>query len=829
MPTGYNATDVGDVPTEWIEVVRARTHNLNDVTVRIPRGRIVAFTGVSGSGKTSLVIDTVHAEAQLRYLEGLSPFVRQYVKPKDRPQVDRIDGLGATLAVDQRRLNRNSRSTVGSMTGIDAYLGMLYSRLPAVTPDMPEKWKQLSSAHFSRHSPEGSCPVCHGSGGTLHADPDLVITRPDLPLLSGASPWFDKLRSPEQAAVPFLAERYGVDLDQPWRDLPDNFRDALLYGTGAEPVNVSITVPNKNSSAEWVYQLSKPLQGAIAEVERLFANASTENAKQRYVRYLRRIACAECEGTEFGTVARTVTLAGFTYYEVINRRIGDLPEWITALDGQLSGVGREVGAVLLPEVTNRLQLLQRLGLTHLELARTAPSLSGGELQRARTAAQLSTALTGIVFVLDELSSGLHPADKEQLSEILIGLRNGGNTVLLVEHDPDVVAHADWVVDLGPGAGREGGRVVFTGPPAALGASPNSVMGRYLDRTHPRVLRKRRDPTGRDPMVLEHVRVHNVHIDEVRIPLHVLTCLSGVSGSGKSSLLNHALVPAVATALRGGSHESVGAVHGVGALAWLEVVDQDPIGRTPRSNPATYTKAFDMIRRLFVATEQSKALGIGASAYSFNATGGRCEACVGYGKRLVDMHFLPDVWATCDVCQGRRFGPEVLSVSYRGLAIDQVLDLTVDEAVEVFTDPPALVSVLRALRQVGLGYLQLGQSAPDLSGGEAQRLKLATAMYRGGRGRRGGLVVLDEPLTGLHPADVQRIVDAFDSLLDDGNTVVVAEHDLHLAAGADWVIELGPGAGDHGGRIVAQGPPERVRDADTPTGGYLRCLNETIMP
>jgi excinuclease ABC subunit A len=775
-------------------------------------------------------MDTVHAEAQLRYLEGLSPFVRQYITPKDRPQVDRIEGLGATLAVDQRRLNRQSRSTVGTMTGIDAYLGLLYSRLPAVVGDGPASGgRVLTGGHFNRYSPEGGCPACHGAGATPQADPDLVITRPELPLLAGASLWFDKLRSPEQAAIPFLADQYGADLSRSWRELPAAFQHALLYGTGDEPVNISIRVPNKNSRAEVTVQLNQPLRGALAEVERLFANAGTENAKERYLAYMHQVPCPVCGGSGYGPEARTVALAGVTYAELVDLRVHQVQSWSVELASQLKGVQREIGDALLPEVAGRLRLLDRLGLAHLELSRSAPTLSGGELQRTRTAAQLSTSLTGIIFVLDELGSGLHPADKERLRDILEGLRTSGNSVLLVEHDPDVVAQADWVIDLGPGAGRGGGQVVFSGPPRELASCLESVTGRYLNGSYHRITRAR--PRGRSSgwLELKDIRVHTVNVNRIHIPLVALTVFTGVSGSGKSSLLNHAVAPGVAAALAGTPHPAVGGVSGAKSIAWVDSVDQSPIGRTPRSNPATYTKAFDLIRGLFAATDQGRALNLGASAFSFNAPGGRCEPCTGYGKKLVDMHFLPDIWATCDVCGGRRFTPEVLSVTYQGLVIDEVLDLTVDEAAEFFDRPPALTATLSALQQVGLGYLQLGQSAVELSGGEAQRLKLVSAMRRGGLGKRGGLVLLDEPLAGLHPADVQRMVDAFDALLNAGHTLVVAEHDLHLADCADWIIDMGPGAGELGGRVIAEGTPEQILAADTVTADYLRRLDRRPQP
>ncbi|MFB9429889.1 excinuclease ABC subunit UvrA [Streptoalloteichus tenebrarius] len=827
----------GDGGDGWIEVVGARTHNLRDVTVRIPRGRIVAFTGVSGSGKTSLAIDTVHAEAQLRYLEGLSPFVRQYVTPRDRPQVDRISNLGATLAVDQRKLNRNARSTIGTMTGIDAYLGLMYSRLPrfasATGPDGPDGAggagePLLTSMHFDRHTPEGSCPACHGSGGTLHADPDLIITRPDLPLLDGASPWYAKLISPEQAAVPSVAEHYGVDLSVPWRELPERFREAMLYGTGDEEIAVSIRIPNRNTASEWIYNNKQGFRGAVAEVERLFAAATTDTAKQRYARFMRQVTCEECGGSGFGETARSVRLGGLTYLEVITLPVNQVSRWVDAVDRELTPAQREIADTLLPEIASRLRLLNLLGLSHVQISRNAPSLSGGELQRARVAAQLGTALTGIIFVLDEPSSGLHPADKEPLFEILAGIRDAGNTVLLVEHDPELVRRADWVIDIGPGAGRDGGRLVASAPPAEVAAHPESLTGRYLDHGRKRAVRERRPVTpgsGRW-ITLVDVATHNVRLDRVAFPVDRLTCITGVSGSGKSSLLHQGLAAAVRAGLDGGRAEAVGRVEGLGHLDWVTVVDQDPIGRTPRSNPATYTKAFDAIRQLFAGTAEARARGLTSSSFSFNSEGGRCEVCKGYGRRLVEMHFLPDVWVTCDACDGRRFREEVLEVTYQGMAVDQVLDLTVDEAAERLTSPKTLATTLRAMRRVGLGYLQLGQSATELSGGEAQRLKLASAIMRGTRGDSHGLVILDEPVTGLHPANVQCMVDAFEALLAGGNTVVVAEHDLHFAGCADWILDMGPGAGVEGGRLVNQGGVREVAAGEGPTARHLRRLLET---
>ncbi|TGB14993.1 ATP-binding cassette domain-containing protein [Streptomyces palmae] len=810
---------------DTIEVVGARTNNLRDVSVSIPKGRLVAFTGVSGSGKTSLAIDTLHSEAQLRYLEGLSPFVRQYITQRNRPQVDRVLGLGPTLAVDQRRLNRNPRSTVATLTGIDGHLGLLYSRLPRLGPDAePESdtgAAPLTSAHFDRHTPEGSCEDCHGAGGRWQAQEDLVITHPDLPLFEGASPWYAKWRSGEHAFVPALAALRGVDLGLPWHSLPAAFRHEVLYGTGDEAVEATVDIPNKNETARMTYTSSQPLRGALAEVERVFANAQTPSAKQRYLPYLRKQPCEACQGSGFDRVARSVRLGGLTYPDLLEVDVREVRRWAGDLADTLDARQRAVGEPLLRDLGRRLRLLDRLGLAHLRLSRGAATLSGGELQRTRLAAQLGTELSDVIFVLDEPGTGLHPADKRNLLDIALELREAGNTVLLVEHDPELIARADWIVDMGPGAGRLGGEVLVCGPPALAAAHPASATGRYLAGDGPRLRRTPRPVRdGGDWVELRGLRAHNAALELLRLPAGRLTCLTGVSGSGKSSVLG-ALAAGVAAALDGTAADTVREVTGVGGFGWVAVVDQEPLGRTPRSNPATYSKAFDIIRRLFAGTEAARARGLDASWFSFNTTGGRCETCAGHGRKLVDMHFLPDMWVVCDTCDGRRYGPRALEIAYRGLTVDRVLELTVAEAGEVFTEPRQLAEILAALDRVGLGYLRLGQSATELSGGEAQRLRLASAIQRGAASRRAGLVVLDEPVSGLHPSDVQRIVDALDLLLDSGNTVVVAEHDIPVAASADWVIDLGPGAGPAGGAVVAQGTPEAVAGADTPTAGYLR--------
>lgn len=806
---------------ETIGVVGARTNNLRDVTVNIPKGQVVAFTGVSGSGKTSLAIDTIHSEAQLRYLEGLSPFIRQYITQRNRPKVDRVLGLGATLAVDQRRLNRNPRSTVATITGIDGHLGLLYSRLPGVGPDAVPGDGHLTTAHFDRHTPEGSCSDCHGVGGRWQAREELIVTHPELPLFEGASPWYAKWRSGEHAFIPALAEKRGVDLGRPWQSLPEDFRHNVLYGTGDEKIEATVDMPNKNETSSWTYTSSEPLRGALAEVERVFANAATPSAKERYLPYMRKMPCATCGGTGYDDIARSVRLGGLAYPELLEVDVREVRAWGDRVTDGLGAGQRVVGEPLLQDLARRLRVLDRLGLAHLQLSRGAATLSGGELQRTRLAAQLSTELSDIIFVLDEPGTGLHPADKAHLLDIALELRAAGNTVLLVEHDPELIARADWVIDMGPGAGRLGGEVLVSGTPADVAEHPRSLTGHYLAGKGPRLRRARRPVGDRTKWVELHgLSAHNVTADLVRFPVGRLTCLTGVSGSGKSSLLG-ALGAGMEAALNGTVADTVRRVTGGEGFSWVAVVDQEPIGRTPRSNPATYSKAFDIVRKLFAETDEARKRGIKSSWFSFNtANGGRCETCTGYGRKLVNMHFLPDVWVICDACEGRRYTQEALEITYEGLTIDGVLDLTVAEAVERLTEQRQLAETLKALDRVGLGYLQLGQNATELSGGEAQRLKLASAIQRGVAGRKAGLVVLDEPVSGLHPSDIQRMVDAFDLLLDSGNTVVVAEHDIPVAASADWVIDLGPGAGPDGGAVVAAGSPEEVAGADTPTAGFF---------
>jgi excinuclease ABC subunit A len=807
----------------WIEAFGVRTHNLRGIEVRLPHRAIVAVTGVSGSGKSSLVLDTLHAEARLRYVEGFDPYVRKFLTPRDRPQVDRIRGLTATLAVDQRNANSNPNSTLGTLTGLDAYLGLVFARLGPLTAG--NEWTgPLHPAQFDPYSREGICPTCIGAREIVRADPDRIVPRSDLPLLDGGSPWFGRGRSSEELALSSLAGHYGTDLGRPWREQPEQFQRAVLYGTDGEEIDVVYTGANPKKGTELTYRTRRALGGAAAEIERAYATAGAE-VKPSYLPLLDRRECQTCGGTGLGEIARTVTLGGKTFRDVTDDQVRRVWEWLRSVDAGLNDAQRTVGQILVPELRDRLDLLIRLGLGHLELSRGAPTLSGGELQRARLSAQISTALTGLTYVFDEPGAGLHPVDKDHLLQILRELRDAGNTVLLVEHDPDLIARVDWIVDLGPGAGRNGGQVVASGPPAQIARHRQSVTGRYLREPDYRLHRTQRPPPDDDGwLVLHHAAAHNVSADEVRIPLQRLTCLTGISGSGKSSLLHRVIADTVAAALAGAPLTTASNITGLDALHWVTVADQRPIGRTPRSNPATYTKAFDLIRLLFASTAAARSRGLdSASAFSFNSPDGRCETCQGLGRIKRDMQFLGDTYLTCPGCDGRRYTADVLAVRYRGLAIDEVLASTIADAATVFDEPRPLAALFRAMIDVGLGYLTLGENGTALSGGEAQRLKLAKAIVRGRSGRNPGLVILDEPVTGLHPADAQQLISALDVLLDRGHTVVIAEHDPHAAASADWIIDLGPGAGSAGGRIINEGTPAHVGRGTGPTAPHLLRL------
>ncbi len=790
---------------EWIEVEGARTHNLKNLDVAIPKGALVAFTGVSGSGKSSLAIDTIHALSQQWYLEGLSPFVRKFLVPDDRPDVDAIRGLGASLAVDQQGANKNPNSNVGSLVGARHPLRLLFSRVAAFADDIEEDDRFRESTVFDPTHPDGRCQVCHGVGGELDVDPQLVVGHPQRSLLDGASAYTGNMRTRkgstmELASIPALADHFDADLELPWRDLPEAFKQAFLYGTD-EQINVEI--PGGGQHNDWSINRNAPLVGAIADLQRLYRNAKTEKARRKYRAFFKLTPCPACDGTGVGEAARTVTVNEWTYPQAADAVVDDLRSWTAALLDGLNSTQSQIALPLLAEINTRIDSLARLGLGHVSLSRPVPTLSGGELQRVRLSAQLGSGLTGIVYVLDEPSSGLHPSDCDDLVDVLINLRDRGNTVIVVEHDMDVVRRCDWVIDIGPAAGTNGGELLASGPPNAVAQDPRSITGTYLAQHGGPIRTRMRRPLPDQWLQLDHVTRHNVTDATIRIPRGRYTCITGVSGSGKSTLLS-ATADAIDAELSGSPAQA--SIVGAEQLKWVEQVTQSPIGRNGRSNPATYTKVFDHIRKRFAATPAAQAEGLGESAFSFNTNSGRCEECEGNGELIVDMHYLPSITTTCPACHGKRFQDHILDIAIDGLSIADVLDLTIDQAAEIEAlNTETIAPMIGHLRHVGLGYLTLGQPAPVLSGGEAQRLKLARLLARTTRSGK-GLVILDEPTAGLHPTDTARIIDVIESLVERGTTVLVADHQAATRIEADWVITTGPGAGPAGGQIIEQDQP-----------------------
>ncbi len=765
----------------------------------------MAFTGVSGSGKSSLAIDTIHALSQQWYLEGLSPYVRKFLVSDDRPDVDSITGLGASLAVDQRGGNNNPNSTVGSLVGARQPLRLLFSRVSAFADDAENNARNRESTAFDPTHPDGQCRHCLGVGGELQVDPELVVSHPERSLLDGASPYAGNLRTRkgstlELASIPALAEHFGADLALPWNDLPEPFKHAFLHGTDEQ---IDVEIPGGGKHTDWSINRRARLTGALAELERLFRDAKSEKARKKYRTFFKLTPCVECGGAGVGEAARTTRINDWTYPEATTANVDELRVWAKEVPAGLNAIQSEVAAPILDEITARIGSLARLGLGHVNLSRSVPTLSGGELQRVRLSAQLGSGLTGIVYVLDEPSSGLHRNDVDELVQVLIELRDRGNTVILVEHDLTVIRQCDWVVDIGPGAGSHGGRLLAAGPPAQIAEDPASITGPYIavEGQAPRSRPVRATPDSW--LTIRQINRHNVTDASVRIPLHRFTCISGVSGSGKSTVLA-AAGEALRAALDGTPTEAK--VEGAESITWIEQVTQSPIGRNARSNPATYSKLFDHVRRLYAATPSATAAGLDDSAFSFNAKSGRCDECDGNGSLTVDLHYLPSITTTCPSCHGKRFQDHILAVTIEDLSIADVLDLTVDQAGQVASlNSGATAPILGHLRDVGLGYLTLGQPAPTLSGGEAQRLKLARLLARTTRSGS-GLIILDEPTAGLHPTDTARIIDVIESLVAKGTTVVIADHQPVTQTEADWIITTGPGAGPAGGQIIDQAPP-----------------------
>jgi excinuclease ABC subunit A len=820
---------------DYVRVRGAREHNLKNVSLKIPRNALVVFTGVSGSGKSSLAFGTLYAEAQRRYLESVSPYARRLFHQMAVPEVDEIEGLPPAVALQQQRGSPTTRSSVGSVTTLSNLLRMLYSR----AGDYPRGQPLLYAESFSPNTPEGACPNCHGIGRVHEVTaqslvPDDSLTIRERAVAAWPTAWQGQnLRD--------ILVTLGYDVDTPWRKLPKKDRDWILF-TDDQPTVPVYAGYDASEVRRALKRKEEPsyqgtFTGARKYVLQTFATTQSDMMKRRVSQFLATSDCPVCLGKRLRPGALSVKFAGLDIADISRlplKRMNSMLQPYLGDKNKVSATHPEKAIVIrriVKDLLARLSVLLDLGLGYLTLERSTPTLSPGELQRLRLATQVRSNLFGVVYVLDEPSAGLHPADTEALLRALDRLNAAGNSLFVVEHELDVVRHADWIVDVGPGAGEQGGNVLYSGPPAGLADVPASVTRSYLFAQGKRTLRTRR--SAQDWLKLRGVTRNNLHQLNVDIPLGLFTSVTGVSGSGKSSLISQFLVEAVADKLGQGSavaeddgdtldakvETAAGEIAGLDTIKRLVVVDQKPIGRTPRSNLATYTGLFDHVRKLYAGTKQAKARRYDAGRFSFNVAKGRCETCQGEGFVCVELLFLPSVFAPCPTCKGARYNAKTLEVKIRDKSIADVLAMTVDAAFEFFADDASLRRSLSVIREVGLGYIRLGQSATELSGGEAQRIKLATELQRAQRGNT--LYVLDEPTTGLHPSDVEKLMKQLDGLVASGNTVVVVEHDMEVVASSDWIIDIGPGAGDEGGNVVASGPPEQlVAVQESRTATYL---------
>ena len=874
MSTRRKAPSPAQSGNAFVRVRGAREHNLKNVDVDIPRDALVVFSGISGSGKSSLAFGTLYAEAQRRYLESLSPYARRLIDQVGVPDVDAIEGLPPAVALQQQRGTASVRSSVGSVTTLSSLLRMLYSRAGTY----PAKQPMLYAEDFSPNTPQGACPNCHGLGHVYEVTEQSMVPDPSLSIRERAiAAWPPAWHGQNQRDI---LVTLGYDVDIPWRDLPKKQRDWILF-TEEQPVAPVYAGFTPAETRAALRRKEEPsymgtFSGARRYVLHTFATTQSAMMKKRVARYMVGTVCPVCDGKRLKRAALSVTFAGMDIGALSQLSLAAMADALrpaaegrfdapakgatrsraagrkaeqqrVAKGGLLHGGSSDVRRTpdlseekriaaqrIAHDLVERIGTLEALGLGYLSMDRATPTLSPGELQRLRLATQIRSSLFGVVYVLDEPTAGLHPADGEALYDALDQLKAGGNTLFVVEHDLEMLRRADWLVDVGPGAGQHGGQVLYSGEPEGLRGVAASATAPYLFGNHDRATRSPRTPAGW--LELRGIHRNNLHGLDARFPLGTFCAVTGVSGSGKSSLVSQALVELVGEHL---GHEPVapeaddelpqpsriertrGRLHaGHTAIKRLVNVDQKPIGRTPRSNLATYTGLFDHVRKLFAGTRMAKARRYSASRFSFNVAQGRCETCEGEGFVHVELLFMPSVYAPCPTCHGQRYNAKTLEVEWNGRSIAQVLAMTVEEALAFFAEEPVVQRPLQLLRDIGLGYLRLGQPATELSGGEAQRIKLATELQRSQHGN--SLYVLDEPTTGLHPADVDKLMAQLHGLVDAGNTVVVVEHDLRVVADADWVIDVGPGAGEQGGQIVATGTPERVsRSKDGKTATYLR--------
>ena len=930
----------------------AREHNLKNLNLTIPRDKLIDFTGLSGSGKSSLAFDTIYAEGQRRYVESLSSYARQFLGQMEKPDVDTIEGLSPAISIDQKSTSNNPRSTVGTVTEIHDYLRLLYARIgiphcpkcgrvirrqtvdevveqvmafgegarvqiiaPAVrgrkgehvklleqiqkdgyvrvkvdgeiydiadVPKLDKKLKhtidvivdrivvragaesrlagsletafafgaglakvehngeeqlfsenyacpdcgvsieELTPRMFSFNNPYGACPTCSGLGALMKIDPALIVPNEELSLRQGAinvTGW----QSSNTASIAgmylaALGEKYGFDMDTPFNKLSEQARHAILYGTGNERIHIEY----RREFGEGSYD--SPFEGVIPNLERRYKETQSDYMKHEIEEYMANIPCPDCKGKRLKSESLAVTVGGMNIAQLSDMTVRHAREKLSALT--LNKTEEMIAGRILKEIDSRLGFLISVGLDYLTLSRAAGTLSGGEAQRIRLATQIGSSLVGVLYILDEPSIGLHQRDNAKLIDTLKGMRDIGNTLIVVEHDEETMLNADYIVDIGPGPGEHGGEVVFAGTPEEIMTDEKSITGKYLSGREYIAVPARRRETGENWLQIRGARANNLKNVNVDIPLGVFTCVTGVSGSGKSSLVNEVLKKTLLRDLnrartRPGEHDEI---LGIDKLDKIIDIDQSPIGRTPRSNPATYTGLFDLIRDVFAQTPDAKMRGYTNGRFSFNVKGGRCEACRGDGILKIEMHFLPDIYVPCEVCGGKRYNRETLEVKYKGKTIADVLDMTVEEALKFFAPLPKLARKLQTLYDVGLGYIRLGQSSTTLSGGEAQRVKLATELARRDTGRT--LYVLDEPTTGLHTEDVKRLIAILQRLCDGGSTVVVIEHNLDVIKTADYIIDLGPEGGDMGGTIVCTGTPEQVaQNKKSYTGIYLKPMLE----